>query len=468
MAASDHTILRDRAYIPTKRRLLELSSQDELLAQNKLLSKQLEALTETLSKLPTQLHSGQPSPSSVLQVAGCLICGGAHESGYYISQEEATREVNYMGNQPRPNFNAGGHSGFQYGQQYHSQQGQWRNHPRNQFNKDQGGPSNRPQQQGPSLYDRTTKLEETFTQFMQVSKSNQKGTESAIKNLEVQVGQLAKQLADRPSSSFGANTEKNPNGECKVVMTRSRLVAMKEGENGIGAEKQQLVSSPALDPVVESLSGSDEELEAEDEKKKETTINLNMLTKKNKYIHNDTIVVEGNCSAIIQCILPLKHKDPGSVTIPCSIGEVSVGKALIDLGASINLMSLSMCWRLGELEIMPTRMTLQLADRSVTRPYGVIEDVLVRVKHLIFPTDFVVMDIEEDADIPVILGRPFMSTASCVVDMGKKKLEISLENQQISFDLFNEGRELLDQDACLQVKELDKKVLKERTKIDPG
>ena len=157
-----------------------------------------------------------------------------------------------------------------------------------------------------------------------------------------------------------------------------------------------------------------------------------------------------------------------SVIIPCSVGEVAVGKALVDLGASINLMSLSMCWRLGELEIMPTRMTLQLADRSVTRPYGVIEDVLVRVKHLIFPADFVVMDIEEDADIPVIFGRPFMSIASCVVDMGKKKLEMSLENQQISFDLFNEGRELLDQDVCLQVKELVKKVLKERTKIDLG
>ena len=59
-----------------------------------------------------------------------------------------------------------------------------------------------------------------------------------------------------------------------------------------------------------------------------------------------------------------------------------------------------------------------------------VEDVLVRVKHLIFPADFVVMDIEEYVDIPVILGRPFMSIASCVVDMGKKKLEMSLENQQ--------------------------------------
>jgi len=99
-----------------------------------------------------------------------------------------------MGNQPRPNFHASGYSGFQHGSNYNHQQGQWRSHPRNQFKKDQGGPSNRPQNQGPSLYDRTTNLEETLAQFMQVSMSNHKSTESAIKNLEIQVGQLAKQL----------------------------------------------------------------------------------------------------------------------------------------------------------------------------------------------------------------------------------------------------------------------------------
>ena len=87
-----------------------------------------------------------------------------------------------------------------------------------------------------------------------------------------------------------------------------------------------------------------------------------MLTRKHKYIHQENIVVEGNCSAAIQKILSLKHKDPRSVTIPCSIGEVTVGEALIDLGASINLMPLSMCRRLGELEIMPTKMTIQLPD----------------------------------------------------------------------------------------------------------
>ena len=73
-------------------------------------------------------------------------------------------------------------------------------------------------------------------------------------------------------------------------------------------------------------------------------------------------------------------------------------------------------------------MTLQLADRSITRPYGVIEDVLGKVKRLIFPADFIVIDIEEDADIPLIHGRPFMSTARLMVDMGKKILQMGIED----------------------------------------
>ena len=176
--------------------------------------------------------------------------------------------------------------------------------------------------------------------------------------------------------------------------------------------------------------------------------------------------MEGNCSAVIQKILPPKHKDPGSVTIPCSIGEVTVGKALIDLGASINLMSLSMCRRLGELEIMPTRMTLQLADRSITRPYGVIEDVLIRVKQMVFPADFVVMDVDEDHEVPIILGRPFMLTASCVVDIGRKKLEMGFEDQRINFDLFEEDKPVPNQNVYLQVMEGDKEVLKLKDKVD--
>ncbi|XP_027941228.1 uncharacterized protein LOC114195029 [Vigna unguiculata] len=93
-----------------------------------------------------------------------------------------------------------------------------------------------------------------------------------------------------------------------------------------------------------------------------------LLTKKRKYIEEETIEVQGNCSAIIQKLLPLKFKDPGSFTIPCTIGELAIGKALIDMEASINLMPLSVMMRIGDLELKPTRMTFQLADRSIKCP----------------------------------------------------------------------------------------------------
>ena len=116
------------------------------------------------------------------------------------------------------------------------------------------------------------------------------------------------------------------------------------------------------------------------------------------------------------------------------------------------------------MEIMPTKMTLQLCYRSITRPYGEIEDVLVKVKHFIFPIDFVVMDICEDNDIPIILGRPFMLTVSCIVDMGRKKVELGFEDQKIDFDLFFEDKPAPEQNVCLQVMEVGKEVLEVRTK----
>jgi len=89
---------------------------------------------------------------------------------------------------------------------------------------------------------------------------------------------------------------------------------------------------------------------------------------------------------------------------------------------------------------------------------------LVRVKHFIFSADFVVMDISEDTDIPVILGRPFMLTTSYIVDMGKRKLELGFEDQKINFDLFVEDKPAPEHNACLQVMEGGQEVLKVGTK----
>jgi len=123
------------------------------------------------------------------------------------------------------------------------------------------------------------------------------------------------------------------------------------------------------------------------------------------YFDRGTITLKEGCSAIIQRTLPPKTKDLGSATIPCTIGKI-----LLDLGANINLIHFSMVAQIGDSEIKPTRMSLQLADCSIKYPYGVVEDVLMKEDKFVFLMDFVVMDIKEDSKVPLILGRSFMLT----------------------------------------------------------
>ena len=101
---------------------------------------------------------------------------------------------------------------------------------------------------------------------------------------------------------------------------------------------------------------------------------------------------------------------------------MSITSALADLGASINLLPSSLFDKLGLTESRPTRMSIQLADRSVTYPRGIVEDVLVKVNKFIFPIDFVVMDMEGKGNVPLILGRPFLATARAIIDMGDRML----------------------------------------------
>ena len=107
---------------------------------------------------------------------------------------------------------------------------------------------------------------------------------------------------------------------------------------------------------------------------------------------------------------------------------------------------------------MPTRMTLQLADHSITRPYGVVEDVLVKVCQFIFLADFVIMDIEKDVEILLILGRPFMLAANCVVDMGKGNLEMSVDDQKVTFNLFEAMKHPSDHKACFKVEKVEHEI----------
>jgi hypothetical protein len=162
-----------------------------------------------------------------------------------------------------------------------------------------------------------------------------------------------------------------------------------------------------------------------------------ILSKKRKLSEFETVALTKECSAILTCKIPPKLKDPGSFTIPCSIGGQEVGHALCDLGASINLMPLSVFNKLGIGEVRPTTVTLQLADRSIAYPKGKIEDILVKVDKFIFPADFLILDCEADKKVPIILGRPFLATGRTLIDVQKGELTMRVNDQQVTFNVFN-------------------------------
>ncbi|XP_049381161.1 uncharacterized protein LOC125845656 [Solanum stenotomum] len=133
-----------------------------------------------------------------------------------------------------------------------------------------------------------------------------------------------------------------------------------------------------------------------------------------KYV---TIALTEECSSRIQNRLPINLKVPGSFTIQIKIGRCVVERGLCDLGASINLMPTSMFLKLGLGRPKPTTTMLQLADRSVSRPDGVIQDILVQVGTLIFPVDFVILDFELDQEVQFILGCTFLATRGALIDV---------------------------------------------------
>ena len=147
------------------------------------------------------------------------------------------------------------------------------------------------------------------------------------------------------------------------------------------------------------------------------------------------ISLSENCSAIIQKNMPHKMKDLGSLIIPCTISNYEFGKALCDLGASINMMPLSMVKRLSLGELTPTTMSLQMAEISMAQLEGILEDVLVKVGKFIFPVDFVVIDIEEDKKIPLLLGRPFLAIGAALIDVKKGGLTLRVGTKEVHFNL---------------------------------
>jgi hypothetical protein len=134
------------------------------------------------------------------------------------------------------------------------------------------------------------------------------------------------------------------------------------------------------------------------------------------------------------------------------IGVNQINRALLDLGASMNLLPYAIYLQLGLGDLKPTAITLQLADRSMKRPRGIIEDVLIKVDKFYFPVDFIVIDTEPMRDgvnqIPVILGRPFLATANALIKCRMGVMKISFGNMTVELNIFNINNQPLEYDEA--------------------
>ncbi|GER36637.1 retrotransposon gag protein [Striga asiatica] len=163
-----------------------------------------------------------------------------------------------------------------------------------------------------------------------------------------------------------------------------------------------------------------------------------LVTKKRKFEDGEKVVVYEAASAM-QHDLPKKERDPGDFIIQIALGNGKVASEMLDLGAGINLMPFSIFQRLGLGELRPTRMCLQLADRSIRYPKGIVEDVLVKVGKLIIPVDFVVLDVgdvhENGKDHTILLGRPFMATTNTLIDVKNGTLNMTVLEETVSISV---------------------------------
>ncbi|GJW35230.1 reverse transcriptase domain-containing protein [Tanacetum coccineum] len=147
-----------------------------------------------------------------------------------------------------------------------------------------------------------------------------------------------------------------------------------------------------------------------------------------------------HCLVVILNKLPEKLGDPVKFLIPCDFPEMAECLALADLGASINLMPLSVWKKLSLPELTPTCMTLELADRSISQPIGIAEDVYVKVGKFQFPADFVVVDFDADPRVPLILGRSFLKTGRALIDVYEGELTLRVGKEAVTFNLDQTSR----------------------------
>nr|XP_017239488.1 PREDICTED: uncharacterized protein LOC108212272 [Daucus carota subsp. sativus] len=387
-------------------------------------------------------------------------------NSYYNPNQRPNNNLSYNNNHVvNPSYAAPKQNpppGFQPRQQYQSQQ-QFQPPP-----NDKKEPADWEVALGKMIQGTTRAFANIKTRFEKVE-SRIDQIASSQKMLKMQIGQIANKVGVREQGSLPSQPDVNVNEHCKAITLRSgrelpEVKAPQLNDATLPPKKRKSYQTTVkiaekiedepkdetppkakvkqyVPPLTFPQSLTNQKLEKQYEEFlkmfREIHISIpfaNALAQMPLYAV-DTISLNEECSAVIQRKIPPKLKDPGSFSLPCSIGKVGVKRALCDLGASVSLMPYSIYKRLGLGELRKTRISLQLADRTIKYPLGVLEDVLVNVDKFVIPCDFIILEMNEDVEIPIILGRPFLATAGASIDVKAGKLALNVGEEKVEFDL---------------------------------
>nr|GFC52449.1 reverse transcriptase domain-containing protein [Tanacetum cinerariifolium] len=229
------------------------------------------------------------------------------------------------------------------------------------------------------------------------------------------------------SSSLPSNTIPNPKGEAKSITTRSGMSYKEPPIPPPGMDQQEPteVTTDTKFPSLKDIQPPLVQVEF-------APIFKKLLNNKDKLIELTKTPLNKNCSALVLKKLPEKLGDPGRFLIPCDFLEFDNCLALADLGASINLMPLFIWKKLILPTLNDTKMALEHADRTISKPTGVAENAFVKVGKFYFLADFVVLDFVADPRVHLILERPFLSTVYALIDVYEGEIILRHDDQSLT------------------------------------
>ncbi|XP_075500000.1 uncharacterized protein LOC142538577 [Primulina tabacum] len=270
---------------------------------------------------------------------------------------------------------------------------------------------------------------------------------ATLKILESQLGQITKQLTSQPSGAVQKTADPNLR-EVNAIFIHHEEIGMIEGE-----EKKIDCTTNREDKPTPSKGNRGKKGMSNDfdqcidlslfpYPKRFLQLKLNFTRKKGledlKTLHSniqpaeqEEVAFTGGDDKGRQVNLPQKLQDPGEFVVPCEIRGKFEEKAICDSGASVNIMPSSLYEKLGLSKIKPTGLSLQMADKSVRTPQGIVEDVELKIDKIRLLADFVVLDMGNSQNVRAILGRPFLATAGAVIDLRQGKLTMEVDGQNV-------------------------------------